>query len=194
MGRSKAMLPFAARTIVERIISELAGAFAEVVLVTSHDAAPDRLRVERAGARIVIDREPFQGPVGAIADGLAAVNCEAAFVCSCDLPLIRGEVAAAISAELGNADYAAPEIGGRIQPLYAAYRRGCVKDFEAALKRGERRLLDVIATLDGRLIAESKVRLFDPTLKSFMNGNTPEEYRQALAVLDDPSLRLRRPA
>jgi molybdopterin-guanine dinucleotide biosynthesis protein A len=194
MGRSKAMLPFGGRTIVEGIISELAGAFAEVVLVTSKEATPDPSRAERAGARIVTDREPFQGPVGAIADGLRAITCEAAFVCSCDLPLIRSEVAVAILAELGNRDYAAPEIAGRIQPLYAAYRRRCLGEFAAATDRGERRLLNVIAALNGRLVAESRLRLFDRTLQSFTNVNTPHQYRAALAMLSEPSLRNRQPA
>jgi len=183
MGCSKATLPFGGFTIIERIIKELSGAFAEVVVVTSAGATPDISAIESAGARIVSDRDPFQGPVGAIADGLRQLDCGAAFVCSCDLPLIRKEVAAAICAELGQAEFAAPAIGERIQPLHAAYSRRCLPQFESAIARGERKLQSVIATLRGRVIPELRVRQFDQTLRSFTNVNTPQQYRAALAML-----------
>jgi molybdopterin-guanine dinucleotide biosynthesis protein A len=183
MGCSKAALRFGGSTIIERIVTELSAVFAEVVVVTSPEATPDVSTIERAGARVVEDRDPFQGPVGAIADGLRSLDCGAAFVCSCDLPLIRKEVAAAICAELGEAEFAAPEIDDRIQPLHAAYSRRSLPQFEGAIGRGERKLRRVIATLRGRVIPELRVRQFDPTLRSFTNVNTPEEYRAALAML-----------
>jgi len=197
MGLPKAALPFGPSTILERLIDTLSGAFAEIIVV----AAPlrdepfsiDRTLQERADradlsdpAHLIIERDDaaFEGPVRALRRGLARASSEIVFACSCDLPLLRSEVAAALCAMLGESDDALiPQIGGMPQPLCAAYRRVRAAAVLAAMETaGEKRLRLIAERLNVRTIDEPALRAIDPDLRSFLNVNTAEDYARALRL------------
>src|SRR5258707_1100748 len=94
MGRDKATLPIGDITLIERIVAELQRAFAPIIVVAARQA--DQPSVVDAAARDVIlvrDEVAFQGPVHGLRVGLSAGAGDLAFVASCDLPLVRAEVA-----------------------------------------------------------------------------------------------------
>ena len=139
MGQPKATLRLGGMTLIERTISELtraelARAFDDIVVV----AAPESEAIELpklGAATIVHDENAYQGPVGALARGLRAARHELAFACSCDLPMLRAEVASWLLSLLGERDDAViPQVGERLQPLHAVYRRRC----EYGSLRGQR--------------------------------------------------------
>ena len=132
MGLPKAALPFGPSTILERLIDTLSGTFAEIIVV----AAPlrdepfsiDRTLQERADradlsdpAHLIIERDDaaFEGPVHAMRRGLARARGEIVFACSCDLPLLRSEVAAALCAMPWASDDALIPQMGVCRNLYA---------------------------------------------------------------------------
>jgi len=187
MGRPKAALLFGETTILDRLIGELALAFAEVIVIAAPRAvAPDAVEaiVARWGNRITLlhDHEAFGGPVPALLCGLRAARHATAFVCSCDLPLLRAQVATTLCAIVDGFDAAIPTIAGRSQPLCAAYRRGSADLIEALAQGGEARLNAVTERLAVHRVAEAELRLVDPDLRSFLNVNTPEDYARALAL------------
>jgi molybdenum cofactor guanylyltransferase len=197
MGLPKATLPFGPSTILERLIDTLGSAFAEIIVV----AAPlrdepfsiDRTlqartnRTERAGsAHLIIERDDaaFEGPVQAMRRGLARASGEIVFACSCDLPLLRAEVAVALCAMLVAGDDAViPQIDGMPQPLCAAYRRERAVAALAAMETaGEKRVTLIAERLNVRTIDEPALRKIDPDLRSFLNVNTAEDYARALRL------------
>jgi molybdopterin-guanine dinucleotide biosynthesis protein A len=183
MGRPKAALPFGGRTILERIIDELRRDFDDLIVAAAPIEGEPFDIAGLLGAdrrvRLIRDDGRFQGPAGALARGLRAARHEIAFACSCDLPLIRGDVALALCGMTAAHDAAIPEVGGRLQPLYAAYRRRSRAAIERGIGVGERRLTALVAALDIYRVSEAELLPLDPGLASFLNVNTPEDYVRA---------------
>src|SRR5271155_4398015 len=119
MGQAKASLDFGGVPILTRIVTELKKRFAEIVVVADPES------IVSLEVTLVRDETPFQGPSDALRRGLDAATKDAAFACSCDLPLLNSDVAASIVAMLADYDAAIPVIGERLQPLHAAYLKRC---------------------------------------------------------------------
>jgi molybdopterin-guanine dinucleotide biosynthesis protein A len=186
MGRPKATLPFGSSTVLQRIIDELRGSFDNFLVV----AAPlqvepfpiEHLLESVPGVRLMRDDAAYQGAAFALARALRTARHEFAFVCSCDLPLLRAEVACALCTMLGGYDAVIPEVGGKLQPLCAVYRRGAASLIGEQLNKGERRLTRIAATLNAYNPKDAELRQFDPDLHSFLNVNTPEDYARLLEM------------
>jgi molybdopterin-guanine dinucleotide biosynthesis protein A len=187
MGQPKAALRFGPATIIERLIAELYPAFDELIVVaapsaTETFAADELLRVWLPRIRLLRDADTFAGPVPALIHGLRAARNPLAFVCSCDLPLIRAKVARALCTMTGDFDVVVPAIAGKSQPLCAAYRQTAADKIEDLARRGNSRLTAIVDQLDCRRIAEAELQRIDPDLRSFLNVNTPADYARALAA------------
>jgi molybdopterin-guanine dinucleotide biosynthesis protein A len=181
MGRPKAALDFGGVPILTRIISELKRRFAEVVVVAAPESE-DSLQMDLPAIKIVRDDTAYQGPLDALRHGLDAVSNEVAFACSCDLPLLDSDVAAAIVAMLGDFDAAIPIVGEKLQPLHAAYRKRCASALAALGMRGESRLIAIADAVNTMRISESDLLVLDPQLHSFLNLNAPDDYQRALKI------------
>ena len=186
MGRPKATLRLGGVTLIERTVAELARGFDDIVVV----AAPESEGIELPAlgpVTIVHDGDAYQGPVGALARGLRAARHEVAFACSCDLPMLRCEAAWWLYSLLGGYDAVIPEIGGRLQPVHAGYRRRCAGTLDAMLARGEHRLSAVAEAVDARIVSEAEYRRSDPDALSCFNINTPEDYARAMKLAEKTS-------
>jgi molybdopterin-guanine dinucleotide biosynthesis protein A len=182
MGQPKATLRLGGITLIERTVIELARALDDIVVV----AAPESEAIELpalGAVTLVHDENAYQGPVGALARGLRAARHELAFACSCDLPMLRAEVASWLLSLMSERDDAAiPRVGERLQPLHAAYRRRCAGALAAMLSRGEHRLSAIADAVNARLVSEEEYRRVDPDALSCFNINTPADYARAVKL------------
>ncbi len=179
MGEPKATLLLGGITLIERTVIELARAFDDIVVVVAPESEATELPALGA-VTIVHDEHAYRGPVGALARGLRAARHELAFACSCDLPMLRSEVASWLVSLIGERDDAAiPQVDQRLQPLHAAYRRQCAGALEAMLARGEHRLSTVASAVNARIVSEAAYRRADADALSCFNINTPEDYARA---------------
>ena len=181
MGRPKAGLDFGGVPLLTRIVSELKRRFDEIVIVAA-PASAGQPRIQVAGVKMVHDEAAFEGPLDALRRGLDALGHQVAFACSCDLPLLNADVAAALVAMIADFDAVIPEVGGKLQPLHAVYRKQCARKIESLAVGGEKRLTAIAAAVNARKVDEDEVRKIDPQLLSFFNVNTPEDYRRALEI------------
>ncbi len=181
MGRPKAALDFGGVPLLTRIISELKRRFAEIVVVAAPESE-DSLQIDLRAIKTIRDETAYQGPLDALRRGLDAVTNEIAFACSCDLPLLDSDVAAAIVAMLGDSDAAIPIVGEKLQPLHAAYRKRCAGALAALGMRGERRLIAIADAVNTRRISERELKAIDPRLRSLFNVNTLDDYQRALKI------------
>jgi molybdopterin-guanine dinucleotide biosynthesis protein A len=181
MGQAKAALDFGGMPLLTRIVIELEWWFDEIVIVAApkSEGLP---RIEIPGLKIVHDETAFAGPLDALRRGLNALDHGVAFACSCDLPMLNSDVAADLVAMLDDFDAVIPEVGGKLQPLHAVYRKGCANAIESLAVGGEKRLTASASAINARKVAEEEVRKLDPQLTSFFNVNTPEDYRRALEL------------
>lgn len=181
MGQPKMSLDFGGTPLLTRIVIELKRRFDEIVIV----AAPDLSTtpgVPIAGVKVIHDEEAFQGPLEALRRGLLALEHDVAFACSVDLALLNAYVADALVGQLEDFDAVIPEVGGKLQPLHAVYRRRCANAIESLAAKGERRLTANATAVNARRVPEQELLALDPLLRSFFNVNTPEDYARALEL------------
>lgn len=181
MGQPKAALDFGGIPLLTRIVIELKRRFDEIVIVAAPESA-GHARVEIPGLKIVHDEAAFAGPLDALRHGLNALDRDVAFACSCDLPLLNSDVAADLVAMLDDFDAVIPEVGGKLQPLHAVYRKLCANAIAALAASGEKRLTANAGAVNARRVGERELRTIDPQLSSFFNVNTPEDYQRALKM------------
>ena len=201
MGAPKSMLPWGDGRLLDHLIARLTPGPAEVLVAVRPGQHPLPLRGEAAALHpTVVTDEPVArrpgsgesaGPLAGLSAGLAAARSPRVVAVAVDLPLVEPAVLSLLAAALdapsrgaiggdGRVDIALPVIGGRMQPLLAAYRRDTVLPAaRALLAEGRRALLALTDVLSVRRLPEESFLALDPTLDSFRNVNTPEDLRLA---------------
>jgi molybdopterin-guanine dinucleotide biosynthesis protein A len=133
------------------------------------------------------DEHEGRGPLEGLRAGLKALppHVEAAYVTSCDVPLL---VPAFVQQMLGFADgydIAVMEIDGFSHPLSAVYRRATLPQVEELLASHRLRPAFLFDAVKTRRVRPEEVTA-DPDLHTLQNLNTPEQYANALARLREP--------
>jgi molybdopterin-guanine dinucleotide biosynthesis protein A len=72
-----------------------------------------------------------------------------------------------------------------LHPLHAVYRRACLAPIEAQLRAGDLRMIGFFAHVRMRYVNRADIVRHDPTLRSFFNVNTPEEWTLAEQLVSD---------
>ena len=179
MGSSKALLPFGAETMLQRVVRLLGGVVSPIVAV----AAPGQ-DLPPLPADVIITRDEREGlgPLEGLRAGLSALpaDVEVAYVTSCDVPLLVPAFVAEMLAMAGGHDIAVMDIDGFAHPLSAVYRRDVLPHVEALLAADRRRpafLFDLVRT---RRVTPAEI-VSDPELRTLRNLNTREDYERAVA-------------
>jgi molybdopterin-guanine dinucleotide biosynthesis protein A len=195
MGSPKAWLDFGGESLLARVVRTVRRACAPVLVV----AAPGQ-DVPPLPPDVPIARDPLEGrgPLQGIAAGLHALlespggseGVDAAFVTSTDAPFLEPALIARLAALRGDDhDVAVPRMGDHFHPLTAIYACTCLTHVEALLAADRLRpffLFERVRTVfcdDATLLADPDLATADPTLRSFDNINTPEDYARALLSL-----------
>ena len=171
MGQDKASLVLEDSTLLQTLIARFAGRFGPVIVVSrpGQDLAIDN-------ADVVRDIHVGKGPLGGLHAGLLASPDDANFVLACDMPFADVELANYVLSRLNGHDAAIPLLERGPEPLFAAYRRSCLPTIEANLEAGILAMRGLLDKVDTLYLPESDLRQHDPTLRSFLNINTPDEY------------------
>jgi molybdopterin-guanine dinucleotide biosynthesis protein A len=180
MGYPKGLLPFGPERMLERIARILADAVDPIVVVASHEQELPELPPRIA---VIPDRRPDHGPLEGLAAGLAALErgVEAAYVTSCDVPLLNPDFVRRVIALLDRHEIAVPKIDGFHHPLAAVYRTSVLPRVEELLTAGRFGPMSLLEIADTREITADELTDVDPRLLSLMNLNRPGDYLAALA-------------
>jgi len=184
MGRPKADLQFAGGSMLDYVVAELTRAFDDLVVAV---AEPRLYEWENDTARSTVDRVPHRGPVAGLEQALRSIEFDRAFVCSCDLPFVNGDLARKLCDLLGTCDAVIPQVDGKLQPLHAAYRKSCARVLRAMRDQNQNRLQDIVTFANVRIVPEEEIRALDPDprLLSFFNVNTPEDFQRAIKLMGE---------
>lgn len=192
MGQPKALLPFGATTLLGWVVRRVASV-CPCVLVVARDPAvlhPDRDspgllpchdRADLPKVKVIVDRFPGLGPLSGLHAGLLAAETELSVCVACDLPLVSPAVLGLLVERVAGVDAAVPVLGGQPQPVCAVYHRRVADVAAEILQGGGGAMRDLLARLRVRPVPEEDLRQVDPELQSFLDVNTPADYREALA-------------
>lgn len=178
MGSPKHCLRFQGRTLLEHILGRLDGLFDEILLtVRAPGVFPDKVTP-------VMDMMSLRCPLVGILSGLLAAANPHVFVIGCDMPFIESELVKMICRQaLKGADVTVPVVRGFREPLCAVYNRNCADRIEDMINAGNPRVTGFYSMMRVTEIPEESVRARDPLLNSFVNINTPGEFRRHCRTL-----------
>jgi len=181
MGVAKATLPFGPETMLQRVVRLLGTTVSPIVAVAARDQELPALPADVIVAR---DEREARGPLEGLRAGLKALpeSVDAAYVTSCDVPLLEPAFVEHMLALLGEHDIAVMEIDGFTHPLSAVYRRAVLPHVEGLLAQDRLRpafLFDAVRT---RRVSPGEMRGADPDLRTLRNLNTREDYEKALVA------------
>lgn len=175
MGTDKAFLRVAGRPIVERVIDVLGEAFGKVIIVTNSPSA-----YAGYNALVIKDAVDMPGPLTGVYSGLLASGDEYNFVAACDMPFLNIRLVKFMAGLAAGHDAVVPVIVGQFEPLHAVYRRTAAGLMGSHILNGVQRITAVFSGLSIRRVSEEEIARFDPGRRSFINLNTPQEYKEAL--------------
>ncbi|MGH2857044.1 MAG: molybdenum cofactor guanylyltransferase [Solirubrobacteraceae bacterium] len=190
MGSPKAWLDWHGATLLSRVTGIVARAVAPGPVVVV--AAPGQELPELAPeVEFAIDAHEGRGPMQGLAAGLEALEgrAQVAYATSTDVPLLHPAfVATVLGALTPEHEAVMAEVGGRRQPLAAAYRTSLRPLVDELIADGMLRTASLFehcraVSLDERaLLGDPAVARFDPELASVANLNAREDYERALRI------------
>ena len=179
MGHSKSLLPFGGETMLQRVLRLLKPVVDPLIVVAARNQQLPELPSD---VRIAFDEAPDQGPLQGICAGLDALqgHADAAYITSCDVPLLNSAFVEALIEALGNHEIAVPVDSRFHHPLAAVYRVEVLVRVRQLLATDQRRPIFLIEQSDTIRIPDDQLKSVDPELLTLQNINQPADYLAAL--------------
>jgi molybdopterin-guanine dinucleotide biosynthesis protein A len=177
MGENKALKLFSGQPLIARMVVRLRPLAEELLITTNH---PEDFAF--LGLPMIPDFLPGGGALSGLYTAVVAAHQPLVAVLACDMPFIDPGLLAVqrdllIAEEV---DVVIPYTPEGIEPLHAIYRRdACLPAIEGALRAGQRRLIAWLPAVKVREMPAEEVARYDPQFRSFVNVNTPEDFRRA---------------
>src|SRR3990172_937558 len=172
MGRNKALLPFRGRPLVARVHETLQPLFEDIFLVTNYPGLFDFVPCPK-----IPDRVPGKGPISGVDAALRFSRYPYVLVVGCDTPFLSLSLLELLAGKTQDADLVIPCGPRGPEPLCAVYGKGCLPLIEESLRKGDFSLMALVGRLRTREIPAEEVTEVDPGFRSFMNINTPDDFR-----------------
>jgi molybdopterin-guanine dinucleotide biosynthesis protein A len=173
MKTDKSMLPIEGIPMIEHIHGQLKSHFKQTLV-----SANDIDKYAFLGTEVVPDSTTGQGPLMGIASVLAASEHDLNFVTACDMPEVNMGLVRRMLREADGFDAVVPTANGRMEPLFAIYRKSLRDVFQDTLAQGKRKIRDAFD--------ECSVKYLDITEAGpLMNLNTREDYAGFISPADE---------
>ncbi len=175
MGADKAFLKVDGAPLIERVLNVFLSQFDQTIIVTNRPEQYDGFRV-----RVVADAVNVKGPLTGIYSGLLHARADRCFVAACDMPFLNPRLIAYMTEVAGEFDAVVPMVNGLPEPLHAIYHRRNLPAMHDRLQGGDLRIANLFERVRVRYLSEREITYYDPEHRSFMNLNTPEQYKEAI--------------
>jgi len=182
-GVCKPLLVVDGLTIVQRQLEVLLPRVPEVLLLVADLAS---WQDWSGPARLVVDDEPGQGPLGGLATALRITGGSVLLVAG-DLPHLSPALVDALLCDEGEGDgdggdshdpdpdAVVPRPHGRPQPLCARYSPRTLSPLLRRLAAQQRRAVELLTELRVRWIDDAELAALDPDGRALTNLNTPAD-------------------
>ncbi|HMB15851.1 MAG TPA: molybdenum cofactor guanylyltransferase [Pelovirga sp.] len=135
MGRDKATLPLAGRTLFERAYGAFEPVFEQILI------AGDRPDLASAAVPCFADEYPGSA-LGGIHGGLKAAQTPWIFVMPCDLAAPDPNLIRHLTPYRHGHDAVVPHTAAGFEPVFALYHKNCLPVMEQMLRQGNYRIFD----------------------------------------------------
>lgn len=181
-GKVKALLPIGGEPLIVRqirrmkpvcdhiaVVTRFPGLFADVLDNTVH---------------VIEDRIPGKGPLSGMHAAFTLFDQSTAWVVACDMPFVSAEASRLMDEwkEKAGCDAVIPQSEGHFHPLHGVYDTGCVDVITALLNAEKYRMTELLDELNWKALDAYYFRRHGIGQDFTFNMNTPEDYRQALAI------------
>ena len=173
-GRDKLAEPVDGRPLLDLAVEAVAVVAGDVLVVAPPDVDP----AVPAGARVVHDASPYEGPLAGCLTGLTAAREPLVLVVGGDMPSLEPAVLSLLvrALEASSSDATLLEHRGRRQQLPFAVRTGSGTEIaRRLLAQGERRLGALTERLTVRSLSEGEWRPLDPEARTLRDVDEPAD-------------------
>ena len=183
-GDIKAFAEVGGERIIDRVIAALRHVADEVVM-----SANDPESYAPVGLAMRSDVTDELGALGGIYTALqwAQERGDRGIIAvACDMPFPSRSLLRFIQSLSAKHEVVIPESDGRrgVEPLFAFYATSCLPAIEAAIERGDRRMIAFHDDVDVMRIPLEQVRQHGDPEVMFMNVNTREDLAQAARIAE----------
>lgn len=169
MGQDKSLLRFEGQPMIQRVAQQLEPMLDQVVIGGN---APDKY--EFLNLEVIADQRPDHGPLMGIVSCLSESHFDLNFVTGCDIPVMNQGLIEKLAIEAEDFDLVVPRSAdGRLEPLFAVYRKSVIQSARAILSQGGRKISDLFERVRVKYVEM-------PGGDWYRNLNTMEDYREEL--------------
>ena len=133
------------------------------------------------GLPLIGDIVEQRGPITGIYSSFISTGAPELFFMACDMPFIKAEVIELIKEKFHGQDAVLPMLKGLPQPLLGIYSRRLIPQLAERIEQNTKAMWDLLQGITVQFIPEQEILQADPEGISFVNINTPEEYRNLIA-------------
>ncbi len=186
MGQEKYRLSFAGETLLQRICRIVQPEVSRILIVAAVD---QQIPQSESHIQVLRDEIPDAGPLAGISRALTYLQTNedppiAAFVTSCDVPLLKPDVIRLLRNQLTEEfDAVVVRDSDFAYPLCAIYRLTVAATAVRLIASGQHRAAALSENLHTCWLSLDAIQTVDPDLESFLNCNTPEDYEKARRAL-----------
>jgi len=175
MGRDKRFLTLEGESFIERMLRLASGFAREVIISLATEEQTSQISAV-GNFKVVLDENPGEGPAYALISAARHASYEYLAVMPVDSPLLEPEVYRLLMREVKGYDAAVPVVNRMPEPLHAVYSRQGLLARASEAEPGSMHAL--LSLLNVNFVEEEKLRIADPEMLSFLNINTPEDYKK----------------
>jgi molybdopterin-guanine dinucleotide biosynthesis protein A len=176
MGRDKATLPAGGGTMLEALVRRYSSLGPVAVSVNRAG------RFETYGALELVDAYPGKGPLNGLYSAFSQTEEDTVFLTATDLPMGDVNLAGHLVGKIVGHDACVIERrSGKLEPLFAAYRRSCLPKVKECLDGGRLSFAGLLREINAMYIKESQLEDWDLDIV-LMNVNTQEDYEKYMGI------------
>jgi len=173
MGQDKAFLPLVGRSVIDRVLECVQPLSDDVTLITN---TPEKFR--HLGYRMVSDVYPGKGSLGGIYTAIQAARNFHCLVVACDMPFLNADLLCHLTELAPGYDVVIPRIEEFPETMHAVYGKACLEPIKRRLLAGRLKIIGFFGDVRVRYVERDDVARFDPTFRSFLNINTPDDWER----------------
>lgn len=179
MGQNKAFLEVAGKTIIDRVIAQVAPLTDDLFINTNSPNLYHSL-----GLRLIPDVYPDKAALGGLYSVIQAARHPHVLIVACDMPFLNRELLQYLISLSSQADVVIPLIqSSQPETLHAIYSKSCLPAIEARLLKNRLKITGFFDKVSVHYVNRAKITQFDPHFYSFINVNTPPEWEKAKQLL-----------